>query len=244
MKIERFGIEEKKESKWKIFFKLFFYAIIAIVIYIVVLKVVNLIKHLSVRGDLTATWINLVATILGSIISGLFTYIGVLLTLRYYRKSEANQSRLECIPFLKIELNELYNKKSDLNISKQETIYEVKNKNSKNNIEPKKTLYLKLKISNVGEGFANTLVVKTGENFGGIDYKKLILKNESSELYLKMNIYDESIKDYDIKFAIQYIDCKTNEYIQLYSIKFENQNSNNVDIENGYPKFLSQVHKI
>lgn len=234
----------EKKSGWKTFRNSLILIIIGLIIYISVPKVINLIKPLFGRDDLTSTWINLGATILGSVISGFFTFIGVFLTIKYYKTSEAKQSRLECIPFLKIELNELYNKESDLNNSKKETIYEIKNENSKNNSKPKKTLYLKLKVFNIGEGFANTLVIKTGENFGGIDFKKLILKNESSELYLKMNIYDESIKNYDIKFAIQYIDCKTNEYLQLYSIKIEDQNSNTVDIENGYPKFLSQVHKI
>ncbi|HCQ6371258.1 TPA: hypothetical protein OL520_002349 [Clostridioides difficile] len=146
---------------------------------------------------------------------------------------------------MRIELDGLYNNKElDLKILKQERIYEIRNINPKNSIKPQKTLYLKLKISNVGNGFANTLVVKTGENFGGIAYKKLILKNDSSELYLKINIYDETINNYEIEFAIQYIDCKTNEYIQSYSIMFENQDFKNVEISNGYPIFLSEAHKI
>lgn len=249
IKIERFGIEEKKESKWKIGFKLLFIGLIVLIIYICAPKVVTLIKYLSSKEDLTSTWINLGATIFGSLISGLFTYVGVLLTIKYYKNSEAKQSRLECIPFLKIELNELHNKESDLNNSKKETIYKIKNENSKTNIKPKKTLFFKLKVSNIGEGFANTSVVKTGETFGGVKYKKLILKNESSELYLKMNIYDESIEEYEMNFAIEYIDCKTNEYIQSYSIKFNNQNFNNLDIDNldidnGYPRFLQKVHEI
>lgn len=248
MKIERFGIEEKRENKWKNFIKLLFFVIVIFIIYKFPPKVVNniqqLIKGLTAECDLTATWISSLATILGGIISGLFTYFGVLITLKQYKSSEKKQSRLECIPFLRIELDGLYNKELDLKIPKQERIYEIRNINPKNSIKPQKTLYLKLKISNVGNGFANTLVVKTGENFGGIAYKKLILKNDSSELYLKINIYDETINNYEIEFAIQYIDCKTNEYIQSYSITFENQDFKNADINNGYPKFLSQVHKI
>lgn len=248
MKIERFGIEDKRENKCRNFKKVLTFIIVIFIIYKFPPEVVNqiqqLVKDLNAESDLIATWISSLATILGGIISGLFTYFGVLITLKQYKSSERKQSRLECIPFLRIELNELYNKELDLNIPKQESIYEIKNMNSNNSIKPKKTLYLKLKISNIGNGFANTLVVKTGENFGGIAYKKLILQNDSSELYLKINIYDETINNYEIEFAIEYIDCKTNEYIQSYSIMFENQDFKNADINIGYPEFLSQIHKI
>lgn len=243
IKIERFGIEEKKKSDWKNFKTFVILLIIGLIIYIFVHKFINLIKPLF-RDNLIPTWINLGVTIFGTIITVFFTYIGVRSTIKYNKKSEAKQSRLECIPFLNIELNELFNDKSDLNLLEQETIYEIKNKNSKNNIKPEKTVYLKLKVSNIGKGFANTTVIKTGENFGGIKYKKMILKNGSTELYLKINIYDESIEEYERNFEIEYIDSKTNEYNQLYSIKFKNQNFKNVDIDNGYPKFLQKVHEI
>ncbi|HCQ6371259.1 TPA: hypothetical protein OL520_002350 [Clostridioides difficile] len=95
IKIERFGIEEKRENKRKNFIKLLFFVIVIFIIYKFPPKVVNniqqLIKDLTVKCDLTATWISSLATILGGIISGLFTYFGVIITLKQYKNSEKNR---------------------------------------------------------------------------------------------------------------------------------------------------------
>ena len=89
-------------------------------------------------------------------------------------------------------------------------------------------------IKNIGNGFANTLVLHTGFNIGGIAYNKVILVGESDYLFLM--IEPNSLKK-GVTFGIQYIDAMRNEYIQEYIIAEKN---GHIDIECGYPNYIEQ----
>lgn len=243
-KFQRFGIFEKKESNhW--FFKIILILALFISIYLTTIFVQNYIKSslesLEVTNDLNSTWIGSLASywggILGGGISGLVTFIGVAWTIRYYHNSDKIKSRLEFLPFLNIDV-------VSVNIIPTEANYYKINSNSINDDTlNKKTLYFKIKIENIGRGFANVLVIHTHKNAGGMFYKKLIQVNSFNEFYFKVHTDSNSIED-ELNFEIQYVDCMTNEYIQNYSVKWKNKNFNNLDIDIGYPNFMGQTHNI
>lgn len=219
-------------------------AIILILMYELVFGMQTFIKDsiekLSVTNDLNSIWIGSLASywggIIGGIISGSFTFIGVLWTIKYYRNSDAEKSRLECMPFLMIETIE------QTRLVKESLRYKITS-NKLNNNSNKQILYFKVKLTNIGQGFANTLVVNTGENFGGIAYNELIQVNDSSDLELEIHTVKGIYKD-EINFAISYVDSRTNEYIQDYTIQLDSGNLNNTKINNGYPSFIGQTHRI
>lgn len=89
-------------------------------------------------------------------------------------------------------------------------------------------------IKNIGNGFANTLVVHTGANFGGLAFNNVIAVGESIDLFFMVD--EDELKE-GLHFGIQYIDSMRNEYIQEYDMKKE---YSSIKIECGYPGFLEQ----
>ncbi|CZR81528.1 hypothetical protein [Clostridioides difficile] len=254
MRIQRFGITEKKIRKGYCNTALLVLILIVVICVItlgVQTHIQNSIGELSIQNDsnnLNATWIGSLASywggILGGIISGLLTFIGVAWTIKYYRNSDLIKSRLERMPFLRIELKEYTGKKID-----GIELYEIgiKKIEESHNSEVE-NFYYRMRVKNIGQGFANTLVIYTGENAGGIAYNKLIQVDDSSEFCFKVHmIKDVSKKDvpkYELNFAVRYIDCMTNEYVQRYKIKCEGKNHNDIKIDTGYPTFVGQTHAI
>lgn len=198
------------------------------------------IEKLSVTNDLNSIWIGSLASywggIIGGIISGSFTFLGVAWTIKYYRDSDAEKGRLECMPFLIIETIK------QTSFVKESFRYKITS-NKLNNNSNKQILHFKVKLTNIGQGFANTLVVYTGENFGGRAYNELIQVNESSDLNLEIHTVKGIYED-EISFDIRYVDSRTNEYIQHYTIQLDSQNLNTSKINNGYPSFIGQTHRI
>ena len=92
----------------------------------------------------------------------------------------------------------------------------------------------KITIRNIGNGFANTLVIHTGFNIGGLAYNKVISVGDSE--YLSLMIDPNALK-VGIDFGLQYIDAMRNEYIQTYIIS---EKYGQMEIECGYPRFLVQ----
>ena len=100
--------------------------------------------------------------------------------------------------------------------------------------EKKKQLQVYVNIKNIGNGFANTLVVHTGANFGGLAFNNVITVGESINLFFMVD--EDELKE-GLHFGIQYIDSMRNEYIQEYDMKKE---YSSIKIESGYPGFLEQ----
>ena len=234
---ERFGLKIKKEKKgnWKQFVRIL---ILVVAVCAVVLTIQSLIKDnvesLAVTNDLNSTWISSVASywggVVGGVISGTLTIVGVVWTIKYYKDSDSSKTRVEHMPFLMFELKEIF-ETGDEN-RKGETIYTI-DRSGESEIE---TVLCRMKISNIGRDFASVLVLHTGENLSGVMYHELLKAGDSKEVGLKI-LYDKNIDKKEISFGIQYIDCMRNEYIQKYSLCWSDD-INDMRIEQGYPQFV------
>ena len=91
-------------------------------------------------------------------------------------------------------------------------------------------------IKNIGNGFANILVLRTNHNIGGVAYNKVLCPDE--EDYIRLGVHKEALKN-DIVFSIQYIDAIRNEYVQEYRIK--QIDDYHMEVDCGYPMFLEQI---
>lgn len=248
--IERFGIPiERKDKRWhkKILLIIFLLIVFGAVTIGVQISIQHSIDKLSVTNNLNATWIGSLASywggIIGGVISGSLTVIGVAWTIKYYNGSDAIKRRVEHMPFLMVEMNGYTDKKTDGSVTGGVNIYEIKSKEINNGNSEEKTFYYRIRLRNIGQGFANTLVIYTGDNFGGLAYNELIQVNDSGEFCFKIHINKNILGD-EINFGVSYIDCMTNEYTQLYKIQWKSQNFNDIKLENGYPSFICQTHII
>lgn len=185
--------------------------------------------------------------IIGGIISGTISFLGVFLTIKYYRNSDLTKNRIEHMPFIHISLLDAKCVESE----KYEDIKVIEVPGRYYEINKNKAVLVNLILENVGHGFANTLVLKLGNNFGGEAYQKLLRVGDREKLQLKF--YPDDVQHaLPISFSLQYIDSMTNEYFQEYSIdckkiiglEFIDNINESISIENGYPNFIGQVHNL
>lgn len=247
LKETRFGIQMYKgrERKFlKSILVILVYLLLILTIAITAINVMNTIQsslnNISVKqcNELNSTWLGSVASywggVIGGIVSGSLSVIGVFLTIRHYKNSDAKKDRIKHLPFL--ELNILERKHiNGVSLSKAYYIEGTNNRNDNNS----KLFLLNIKIENIGSGFAKTLVLQTNENIGGVECSRLIKVNDTTDLQIEF--YSNNVGESGLTFGIIYIDCMSNEYQQMYTIKFRKQN---YYIESGYPIFLGQVHDI
>ena len=173
--------------------------------------------------------------VVGGAISGTISIIGVYLTIKYYRDSDAAKSRIEHMPFIHVKMVKA-EKIKGLDLSKTQII-EIPNRTYK--VDPKNLWLLDLELENIGNGFANTLVMHLGTNIGGETYHRLLKVNEKDQIQLKF--YFDDVKYGSLEFGLQFVDCMTNEYLQIYSINYLKQA---IRIESGYPIFIGQTHAV
>lgn len=197
------------------------------------------------KGAVDETWVSSLASywggILGGLISGSLAYIGVRLTIRYYKESDAKREaadkeaqavkeRDEVRPFLHV-------KAAGKAGAPQGAI--PLGTGSENNMKSG----IKVKVSNIGNGFAYTSVIdsyrKDGNNRA---YNKIFEKGTETELYFKVDS-DCLTEGTKIPFSIYYIDSKGNKYIQSYEMLGKGKSSI-PRIDNGYPKFIEKVGHI
>lgn len=93
---------------------------------------------------------------------------------------------------------------------------------------------IKVTIKNIGNGFANALVIHTGFNLGGLSYNKVFSVGESDSIFF---VVDPNNLKKGIGFGIQYIDAMRNEYLQGYNVSEEH---GHINIECCYPRFIEQ----
>lgn len=172
--IQRFGvlIPQKGKSKFKALFLVFIVLLIFCSSAIFIQNhIKGSIEELAITNDLNAAWIGSLASywggIIGGVISGLLTVIGVAWTIKYYRNSDLIKSLVENMPFLMMEVVGCTDKGKGSNITSGVSIYEIKSREVYNNSE-EQVLYYRIKFCNIGQGFAKTLVLYTGENSGGM----------------------------------------------------------------------------
>jgi hypothetical protein len=157
------------------------------------------------------------------VISGVLAFFGVFYTIRYYKESDEQKEIAAIQPFLLVTVGSNKDAKSGFELGPHSD-------------ENKATKEIKVTIKNIGNGFAKTLVIHTGFNFGGVAYNKVISVGEVESLFFMVDPND-LIKG--IKFGIQYIDAMRNEYIQEYEVV---ENHGQIEIECGYPGFLNRCN--
>lgn len=237
MKVEmkRFGLPycpaKEKERKNKItkhiVIFLCFFVVVATVLSIGLAIVTrNYISVLAINDTIDSTWIGSLASYLGGIvggmISGILAFLGVFFTIRYYKESDEEKERVGIQPFLIVTVG------SDKDVRNGFAL--GSNGDTKEN-----TQEIKVTIKNIGNGFAKTLVIHTGFNFGGMAYNKVISVGETESLFFKVK--PDNLTN-GISFSIQYIDAMRNEYMQEYEMI---ESHGHIEIESGYPGFLKQV---
>lgn len=234
MKIEenRFGLpyvlngDKRKPTRRMVVFLIAF-VILAIVISILVVYLIkNKVLMLSADGNYINTWAGSLASywgaIIGGLISGLLAVLGVFYTIRYYKESDELKERAAIQPFLRVSVGG-----SDCNGN---VGYSVGNKAENKSDE----ISINIAITNIGNGFANTLIFHSGNNFGGYEFNRVIIVGEQTYTFLVVDA--KKLKE-GISFGIQYIDSMRNEYMQEYIVKL---NHGRTVIECGYPYFLEQ----
>lgn len=232
--MKRFGVTynprrerqaKNRMTKHIIMFFCFFIAISAFLAVGLELFIRNRIICLSVNDTINSAWIGSLASywggIIGGAISGIFAFGGVFFTIRYYKESDEQKVKEELQPFLLVTTGANQEVASGFELGPK---YD----------EKKATKKIIVTIKNIGNGFANTLVVHTGFNTGGMAYNKVISAGESEYLFFMIDPNDFAK---GMSFGIQYIDAKRNEYIQEYMIK---ESHGHIYIECGYPEFLEK----
>ena len=232
IKIKRFGLPYDPRKEYRVKNRTTKYIIIFLCLFIVIAAVIavrfeilmrNRIACLAINDTINSTWIGSLASywggIIGGAISGVFAFWGVFFTIRYYKESDEQKEQAAIQPFLLVTMG------ADKDIASG---FELGPKSD----EKKATKEIKVTIKNIGNGFAKTLVVHTGFNFGGIAYNKVISVGESEYLFF---LADPKDLPKGLCFGVQYIDAMRNEYLQEYTIT---ENHGHIDIECGYPGLL------
>ncbi len=232
----RFG-QENKSKKSHIVKNILLILVLTFLIAMVSIGIQIIIQR-SVNEDIEI-WLSALPSywggIVGGAISGTISVIGVYLTIKYYRDSDATKSRIEHMPFIHMRMIKAERIKFP-DVSKAKII-EVPNRNyiiDKNNL-----WILDLELENIGNGFANTLVLHIGTHIGGEAYHRLLKVGETDHLQLKF--YLDDVQHSSLEFGLQFIDSMTNEYLQTYTISYTKQS---IVIESGYPFFIGQTHFI
>ncbi len=235
IEIKRFGLpycpakEKKRKNKItkQIVVFLCLFVIVAIVLSIGLAIVTrNYISVLAINDTIDSTWVGSLASYLGGIIGGMISeilaFLGVFFTIRYYKESDEEKERLAIQPFLIVTVGSDKDAKNGFALGS-------------NGDTKEKTQEIKVTIKNIGNGFAKTLVIHTGFNFGGMAYNKVISVGETESLFFKVKPDDLTN---GISYGIQYIDAMRNEYMQEYEMI---ESHGHIEIESGYPEFLKQV---
>jgi hypothetical protein len=235
LEISRFGINQLKHKKKK-WIKLFIIGIVIIALLAFAsVKCEEMIRcnisKLSVNNDANAIWIGSLASYWGAIIGGIFSGIiavfGVFYTIRFTRDTDRKKERQSIQPFLNVEI---VGKSS-------ETIKIIQIADESEYVDEKSIQEfcpIYLSITNIGNGFANTLTFGTGENLTGVSFKEVFTVNQKKEILLNVQTY--KIQK-GIKFFIWYADSVTNEYVQYYELK-QNVNGTGFYLDVGYPEVI------
>lgn len=236
IRITRFGQDQlqKKKKKWitPIIIGLVLTAIFAILAFKGEDLIRSNIDSLSVDNDANATWISSLASYWGGILGGVFSgglaIFGVFYTIQFTREADRNKERQSIQPFLNVKI---VAKPSNVAVKHFKIADEPKYVDGK---AEQTFCPIYLSITNIGNGFANTLTFGTGENLTGLSYKEVFTINETKVVQLDVQTYKMSK---GVSFFIWFADSMTNEYIQYYEIKRDASGSG-YDLDIGYPNLI------
>ena len=234
--INRFGRDQLQRKKKKWLIPVIIGLVLIATFIFLAIKGEDLIRSnivkLSVDNDANATWIGSLASywggILGGIFSGAIAIFGVFYTIQFTREADRNKERQSIQTFLNIKI---VAPPSGTAVKQFKIADEPKYVNG----EAKQSFYsIHLSITNIGNGFANTLTFGTGENLTGLSYKEVFTINETKVVKLDVQTYKMSK---GVCFFICFADSMTNEYIQYYELK-SNSPGTNYDLDVGYPSLI------
>lgn len=233
--ILRFGKNQLKCKKKKWIKPLWVGIVIFILFIVFSLKCEDMIRNniekLSVDNDANATWIGSLASYWGGIVGGVFSGIiavcGVFYTVQFTREADRKKERQSIQPFLNVEVS----KNTSMVIRK----FEIADKPQFVDGKATREFYpIHLSITNIGNGFANTLTFGTGENLTGSSFKEVFTINQQKDILLDVQTYKMGS---GVTFFIWFADCLTNEYIQYYDLKRNEDGAYSLDV--GYPELIS-----
>ncbi|GAU78536.1 hypothetical protein [Fusibacter sp. 3D3] len=190
----------------------------------------------SYSSENISTWISSLSSywggILGGLVSGIISFFGILITIRYYRSNDVINKILENQPFLNLKVVSVLNS-NDNNLLKNDYLCELG--------IGKHSVDVLIEIENIGKNFARTLVYHNGNNIGGFAFNHVINSGMKLDrtVYIKVNFNDfNEIKN----FQLQYFDCFMTEYIQNFTFNIKNQKEK-LSIECDYPIEIDRVLK-
>lgn len=230
IKMRRFGkpfeLGKERRMKRNSFLSVVIFLICTVVIVAILTIIFEHLIHNHVVASQEETWVASTGSywggIIGGLISGILAFLGVFYTIRYYKESDAKKERAAIQPFLLVKVGRDNRNEAQRGFSLGR-VPEEKEKQKE----------IRVSIQNIGHGFANTLVIQTGVNIGGLEFNKVIQVGEAAYTFF---VADAEKMKVGLPFSIQYIDSMTNEYIQEYILKSEH---GIIDIDCGYPQLLS-----
>lgn len=173
--ISRFGQNQLKCKKKKWIVPVLIGLMIVTLFVLLLLKCEEMIRcsigKLSVDNDVNATWIGSLASywggIIGGVFSGMIAIFGVFYTIQFTREVDRKKERQSIQPFLNVEI-----------VGKpSENVKSFQISDQPNYLDGKATQEFSpiyLSITNIGNGFANTLTFGTGENLTGVSFKEVL----------------------------------------------------------------------
>lgn len=226
---------KKKNSQLKYWFLVILLIAILFLLTIKVEEYLRVIYSGTKYGESNiGTWLSSIASfwgaIIGGVIAGIISVVGIMITIRYYRNADYNNKMFENQPFINVTIKNTYMDEINKKLKDKRVIIYG---------DGKKTKYVNFHIENIGKNFARMSIYKHKyTNFGGISFNEIIKANEilDSDLIIQIN-YDEIDS---IEFEFQFFDCFRNEYSQTYEI-INIDNKEKININSNYPILIDSV---
>lgn len=238
MKIEmtRFGRNEIKKPNLK---RKTLIVFLTVLIPILVIILSNWFEHIFLQKwylegaeSIEQTWLSSLASywggIIGGLVSGAISLVGIIITINYYRKNDIKNRSLDHQPFLKINIETKDNFSST-------RLFDLGEQN-------KGKVNVNCIIKNIGRGFAQTLTYNYGATIGGCSYNKTICIGDTVKGF-SFGIPNE---DGEYNFRIAFFDEFMNEYIQEYVITAKANTSSNLpdtELISYYPQVIAYNKK-
>ena len=231
--IERFGkVERKRHNVWKPFL----ITVLGFITLFIIIKFALSFEQSFLKKaycyhlkENEATWVSSLSSywggVIGGIISGFLSLIGIIITINYYRKSDIDRKISERLPYFRL------NMKCESN-SGEDALFCL-------NRDKKLSAFVECEMKNIGKGFAQILTYNTGSTIGGNGFNKLV---EAGEVVKKFN-FSISNENAKYRIAVNFFDEFRNEYIQEFEISScESTNTPipNIEIQSYYPEIIQK----
>lgn len=216
-------------KKYIIFLSLTFVIISGVFISLDLINITNFIPLTN-----SYDWLSFFGGLLGSMIGGIVTFVGIYITLQHQRDADDEKNRLSSIPILEYKIS--YNEEDFDNSSGQLAGLVIPHINLEGaTFQDKKSeeWHFRLEVSNIGSGHAQVtdILMTFGDNNDkfiqeeniGFTYK-LVKTNDKTSFYFMIYAPKDRFKNnkgygndflYSIKITVKYQDLLGNKYEQL-----------------------------